>query len=540
MKHGEGAMCSTWWRSVVGFAGIVALVFAVRPLAQGALKTAGAPAPREPLKQTNEQDRQLLMDQLKITLFPPGPGAYLASTYDESKANPYPKLPDPLVMNDGTKVTTPARWRARRAEILELLDREVYGRRPRAFPKVTWQVFNTIEETFGNVPVVTKQLIGHVDNSAFAAISVDIHATLSTPKSARGPVPVVMVLGGGAIAGAPPVPTPCIQPGAPARGVPAGAADALAAARTGAAAGATRGALAGPPGFGAQGPSAQEQIASRGWGYATVNTASIQADCGAGLTVGIIGLVNKGQPRKLDDWGVLSAWGWGMSKVLDYLETDKGVDAKKVAVQGHSRNGKAALVAMAYDERFLTGFISSSGEGGAKLHRRKYGELIENLAALNEYHWMAGNFLKYAGRWDALPVDSHEVIALCAPRPIFLSAGKGPDENPDGTIKMLKPGDPGVIVSRGPVDQQAANINDAWVDAKGTFLAGVGAGAVYRLLGKKDFGTTEFPPIETALVSSDIGFRQHSAGHTPGPNWPVFLEFAAKYFDAPNAATASK
>ena len=208
--------------------------------------------------------------------------------------------------------------------------------------------------------------------------------------------------------------------------------------------------------------------------------------------------MNKGQPRKLDDWGVLSAWGWGMSKVLDYFETDKTVDARKVAVQGHSRTGKAALVAMAYDERFLTGFISSSGQAGAKLHRRKYGELVENIAALNEYHWMAGNYLKYAGRWDQLPVDSHELVAMCAPRPVFLSAGKGPDTNPDGTIKMLSPGDPNVILSRGPVEQQAANINDAWVDAKGTFLAGVGASPVYRLLGKKDLGTTEFPAIETA------------------------------------------
>jgi (4-O-methyl)-D-glucuronate---lignin esterase len=324
-------------------------------------------------------------------------------------------------------------------------------------------------------------------------------------------------------------------PGSPARGVPTGAAAAAAAgARPGGAAGAARGPL--PAGLAQQGPSAQEQIANRGWAYATINTASIQADCGAGLTVGIIGLVNKGQPRKLDDWGVLSAWGWGMSKLLDYFETDKAVDAKKVATQGHSRNGKAALVAMAYDERFLTSFVSSSGEGGAKLHRRKYGELIENLAALNEYHWMAGNFLKYAGRWDTLPVDSHELVALCAPRPVFLSAGKGPDENPDGSTKRLKPGDPGVILSRGPVELQAANINDAWVDAKGTFLAGVGAGPVYRLLGKKDLGTTEFPKIETALLTGDIGFRQHSSGHTPGPNWPVFLEFAAKYFDAPEAA----
>ena len=266
-----------------------------------------------------------------------------------------------------------------------------------------------------------------------------------------------------------------------------------------------------------------------------MNTGSIQADNGCGLTQGIIGLVNKGQPRKLDDWGVLSAWGWGMSRVLDYFETDKTVDATKVAVQGHSRTGKAALVAMAYDERFLTGFISSSGQAGAKLHRRAYGERVENIAAVNEYHWMAGNYLKYAGRWDTLPVDAHELVALCAPRPVFLSAGKGPDENPDGSVMLMKAGDPSFLASRGPIELQAANINDAWVDAKGTFLAGVGAGPVYRLLGKKDLGTAEFPARETALVSGEVGFRQHSAGHTPGPNWPVFLDFAAKYFNAPAA-----
>ena len=278
----------------------------------------------------------------------------------------------------------------------------------------------------------------------------------------------------------------------------------------------------------------------RGWGYASVATGSVQADNGQGLTCGIIGLVNKGQPRSLDDWGVLSAWAWGMSKVLDYLETDKAVDAKKVAVQGHSRDGKAALVALAYDERFLTGFISSSGQSGAKLHRRKYGEAIENIAATNEYHWMAGNYLKYAGRWDTLPVDSHELIAMVAPRPVFLSTGNGPDLNPDGAIKMMQAGDPRFQASRGPLEQQAANINDAWVDPKGTFLAGVGAGSVYRLLGKKDLGTTEFPKIETAVVTGDIAFRQHSSGHTPGPNWPVFLEFASRYFDTGRSTVSQR
>jgi hypothetical protein len=464
---------------------------------------------------TSQQDRQRMMDQLKITMFPSGPGAYLASTYDEKTANPYPNLPDPLTFNNGSKVKTASQWRKRRAEIVELFDREVYGRRPRNIPKVTWTVAGTTEGKAGNVAVVTKQLVGRVDNSGYPDLNVTILATLSTPKNANGAVPVVLMFGSGGTfpEGIPPT-TPCVVPGtaAPARITPPAP---------------PRGA---PPAPANAPPSAQEQIAMRGWGYASVATASIQADNGQGLTCGIIGMINKGQPRSLEDWGVLSAWGWGMSKVLDYLETDKAVDAKKVAVQGHSRDGKAALVAMAYDERFATGFISSSGQSGAKLHRRKYGEAIENIAATNEYHWMAGNYLKYAGRWDTLPVDSHELIALVAPRPIFLSTGNGPVLNPDGSVKMMPPGDPRFQASRGPIEQQAENINDAWVDPKGTFLAGVGAGPVYRMLGKKDLGTTEFPRIETAVTSGDIGFRQHSAGHTPGPNWPVFLDFAARYF----------
>ena len=258
------------------------------------------------------------------------------------------------------------------------------------------------------------------------------------------------------------------------------------------------------------GPTWQQQILARHWGYAVLDTGSVQGDCGAGLTAGIIGLVNKGQPRALDAWGALSAWAWGASRLLDYLETDVTVDARRVAVQGHSRWGKAALVAMALDERFAVGYISSSGQGGAKLHRRKYGETVENVASAF-YYWMAGNYLKYAGRWDALPVDAHELIALCAPRPVFLSAGRGPgDLNPDGTIQA----------------------NDAWVDPKGSFLAAAAAGPAYTLLGRKDLGTDVFPPIDTALVAGDIGFRQHTGGHTPEPTCPTFLAFASRYLAA--------
>jgi hypothetical protein len=247
----------------------------------------------------------------------------------------------------------------------------------------------------------------------------------------------------------------------------------------------------------------QEQILAKGWGYAVLIPTTVQADSGDGLTEGIIGLVNKGQPRKLDDWGALRAWAWGASRALDYFETDKSVDARRIGIEGLSRYGKAALVAMAYEPRFAIGFIGSSGEGGAKIMRRKFGEQVENVASTSEYHWMAGNFLKYAGQLtpDDLPVDAHELIALCAPRPVFISSG-------------------------------SQQIEGGWVDAKGMFLGAVGAGSVYRLLGKKDLGTTEFPPMETALVSGDIAFRQHSGGHTTGPNWPTFLSFASRFMRA--------
>ncbi|HAO80297.1 MAG TPA: acetylxylan esterase, partial [Verrucomicrobia subdivision 3 bacterium] len=246
----------------------------------------------------------------------------------------------------------------------------------------------------------------------------------------------------------------------------------------------------------------QQQVLAKGWGYAVLTPNSVQADNGAGLTQGIIGLMNKGQSRKANDWGALRAWAWGASRALDYFETDPAVDAKQVGLEGHSRYGKAALVAMAYDPRFAIAYVSSSGEGGAKLHRRNWGETVENVAGSGEYHWMAGNFIKYAGplNWNDLPVDAHELIALCAPRPVFISAG--------------------------------ATQGDGWVDTKGSFLAAAAAGPVYTLLGKKDLGTTNFPPMETALVEGEIAFRQHSGGHTDAPNWPTFLKFAGRYIKA--------
>jgi (4-O-methyl)-D-glucuronate---lignin esterase len=444
----------------------------------GFAQSAGTNLP-PPAHLTSEQDHQRLMDLLHISSLRRGadgdPKSPYAANYDESKANPHPKVPDPLLLKNGRKVTTAKMWwDMRRPEIVEDFDREVYGRVPKNAPKVNWEVVSATKERNGDMPVITKKLTGHVDNSLYPAVTVDIDLTLTTPANASGPVPVMMEFSW----------SPEVL-AALAKRYPE-----MSASRSG--------------------PTWQQQVLAQGWGYAIYIPTSVQADQGEGLTQGVIGLVNKGQPRKLDDWGALRAWAWGAGRALDYFETDKSVDAKQVGVEGHSRYGKAAVVAMADDPRFAIAYISSSGEGGAKLFRHNFGEQIGNVAGTGEYHWMAGNFLKYAGPLteNDLPVDAHELIALCAPRPVFIGAG--------------------------------ATNGDGWVDARGMFLAAVGAGPVYQLLGRRDLGTGEFPAIETALIDGEIAFRQHSAGHTPAPNWPAFLAFAGRYMKAPVVPARSK
>jgi hypothetical protein len=391
-------------------------------------------------------------------------------------------LPDPLTLKNGQKVTTAEMWwKQRRPEIVEDFEREVVGRVPRNVPKVSWTIATQAgDRVVGGIVVVGKQLVGHVDNSACPSNSVDIQMTLVVPAKAKTPVPVLMMFG--------------------------------------------RGGLPQPAGASTNGPSrefggpfkdppATEQLIAAGWGYAFINPGSIQADNGAGLTKGIIGLVNRGQPRKPDDWGALRAWAWGAARGLDYLETDRAVDAKRVGIEGVSRFGKAALVAMAFEPRFAMVLVGSSGEGGAKLHRRNFGEAVENLTGSGEYHWMAGNFLKYGaakatfGSLNAgdLPVDAHELIALCAPRLTFISYG---------------------IPERGDAN---------WLDQQGSYMATVAAGPVFRLLGVKDLGVTEdyrtarMPPVNTGLLDGELAWRQHDGGHEDRSNMKYFIAWADKF-----------
>jgi hypothetical protein len=443
------------------------------PVSQLPTTQPGAVPLPAPMTLTAQQDRQLMLDQLKIpaSKMRPGPNGSnpRAPNYqntDESKANPWPHLPEMMITKTRQPVTTPEQWwNVRRPELVEYFDAEVYGRVPRDVPKVTWEIAppdaGSGRGAGGRagdpgVPTVTKRLVGRLDNSAYPAISVNIQLRLILPANAPGPVPVMMDFGGG---------------------------------------------------------GDMRQYLAKGWGYAFLSPGSIQADNGAGLTRGIIGLVNKGQPRKPEDWGALRAWAWGASRALDYLETDKAVDAQRVGISGLSRYGKAALVAMAYEPRFAIALIGSSGEGGAKLHRRNFGEQVENLTGSGEYHWMAGAFLKYGGPLAPcdLPVDAHELIALCAPRPVFISYGASSGRGAEGT----------------------------WVDQKGSFMAAVAAGPAYRLLGKKDLGATEMPPPETALVDGELAWRMHKGGHTTSPNLDTFVAWAARYLTTSSAPPVS-
>ncbi len=418
------------------------------------------------IQKATQEDYKNMLAQLKIDSIRRGPSgnpsAPNAANTDELKASPYTSLPDPLILKNGKKVTDAKTWwNKRRPEIVADFDKEIYGRIPRNTPKVNWEVVSTVDTIFGAVPAITKNLLGHVDNSLWPQIKVDIQLSLTVPKNSNKPVPVMMEFGF------------IFPPGF--RFPPP------------------------PPGTAPQ-KSWQEQVLEKNWGFAILIPTSYQADNGAGLTQGIIGLVNKGQPRKPDEWGSLRAWAWGASRAIDYFETETSVDAKQIGIEGLSRYGKAAVVTMAYEPRIVIGFIGSSGAGGVKILRRVLGEQVENLASSGEYHWFAGNFIKYAGPLTPtdMPVDAHELVALCAPRPIFISVG-------------------------------SPTVEGQWVDAKGMFLGGAHAGSVYKLLGKKDLGTMTFPPMETTLTDGEIAFRQHSGGHTTGPNWPYFLEFASRY-----------
>jgi hypothetical protein len=381
------------------------------------------------------------------------------SNYDEAKVRPY-TLPDPLRLLNGSHVRDATQWRtARRPEILRLYETEIYGRVPEKTPAVTWLVTET-DASAREGTAVMKRVTGKIGDAPAAP---EIRLTVYTPANATRAVPIILLVNFG---GGPPAP-----PNA-ARG---------------------RGG-AGPP----SDPPVAAEIINRGWGYATVGYLDIQPDRRDSSKEGVIGAAlaaGQTQPAP-DEWGTISAWAWGVSRIIDYFERDSSINAKQVALFGHSRLGKTALWASAKDERIAAVFSSCSGEMGAALARRDWGETVDDMA--QNFPWQfAGNFQKWVGRWNEMPVDAHMLVALSAPRPVFVTGGT----------------------------------TDQWADPVGMFQAHVAAGPVYRLLGEKDLGVTSLPPLDTPITAGDLGWHYHTGGHSATPaDWKAFLEFVAKYF----------
>lgn len=425
----------------------------------------------KPVVFTAEQDHNNMMKQLGISELRPGASGNSTdvnhANYDETMANPCPTLPDLLTTNAGERVyDANIWWRVRRPEIAKAFEQEVYGSIPDGVPTVKWTAKEIKDTIIDGVSAVSKMMIGHVDNSNYPLIGVDIKMLVVLPTSVKTRIPVLMMF-----SSIPPFSFYGQQTGTP----------------------------------------ATTQLLKAGWGYALIDPNSIQADNGSGLTRGIIGLVNKGQPRTPEQWGALRAWAWGAARGLDYLETEPLVDAKKVGIEGVSRYGKAAIVTLAFEQRFAIGLIGSSGKGGVTLHRRNFGEAVENLTG-GEYYWMCGNYMKYGAKKSTfgeltgcdLTVDSHGLIALCAPRPTFISYG---------------------------IPEQGDAL---WLDQLGSYKAVIAAGSVYKLLGMKDLGVgndyinAQMPPVLTSLLDGQLAWRQHNGGHTDLPNFPYFIAWANK------------
>jgi hypothetical protein len=398
------------------------------------------------------------------------------SNYDEDKVGTY-TLPDPLVLASGQAVRDAQTWfNLRRPEILDYYQDDIYGRVPLTAPQVTFEVASTDPKAM-NGTAIRKQIVGHIGGANGPKMNI----TLLLPPNATGRVPVILAInfnfgGGGRGLGA--VSTNSVPP--------------------------TTRTIAARPAFGDTTPISE--MLRRGYAYASIGYTDIQADAANRFTTGVQGLaLVPGQTAPAPgEWGTITCWAWGMERVMDYLETDPSVDARRVAIVGHSRLGKTVLWAGALDPRIALVYSSCAGEMGSSLARRDYGETIDDMA--QNFPWQfAGNFQRYVGHWNDMPVDTHMLMSLIAPRPLLITGGS----------------------------------TDQWSDPHGEFLGEVAAGPVYRLLGKTDLGTTELPALDQPVISGTLGFNYHKGGHMiSATDWQAFFAFAQPYLKPMQAAAA--
>jgi (4-O-methyl)-D-glucuronate---lignin esterase len=394
--------------------------------------------------------------------------------YDEAKVGAY-SLPDPLKLENGKLVHDVRTWYSkRRPEIVEMFETQQYGRAPGRPADESFEIVDAGTPAL-NGKAIRKQVTIYF-NKDKTGPSIDLLIYL--PAAARKPVPMFFSINFGAVQNA--VDDPGIKP------------ETVWDPKTN-----TR--IVPPAGRGF-GRINAEELLDAGFGVATYYYGEIDPDYAAGFPNGIRARYLKpGQTGQADrapeDWGSIAAWAWGMSRVQDYFETDKSIDAKRVAIHGVSRLGKTVMWAGAHDERFAAVIASCSGEGGAALSHRNYGETIAHLTAPTRFPYQfAANYAKYGGFPDKAPMDANLLIALIAPRPLLLQTGS----------------------------------TDDWSDPKGEFLAAVAAGPVYKLLGKEDLGTNEWPGANQPILH-DLSYSMHDGGHGMVPSdWGVYIEFLKK------------